>query len=95
MKDILELIKKQRLFFDGGMGTCLQSEGLMPGEKPESWCIKKPDIIEKIHREYFKAGANIVTTNTFGVYRDKFTDFEEIISAAIYIAKKATDGKED
>ena len=95
MKDILELIKKQRVFFDGGMGTCLQSEGLMPGEKPESWCIKKPDIIEKIHREYFKAGANIVTTNTFGVNRDKFPDYEEIISAAISIARKATDGRED
>ncbi len=95
MKDILKLIKEKRIFFDGGTGTCLQSRGLKPGEKPELWSIEKPEIIEELHRAYFEAGANVATTNTFGVNKDKFENFAEIISASISCAKKAAGDYED
>ena len=89
MKDILNLIKKKRIFFDGGTGTYLQAHGLKAGEKPELWNIEKPMVIEGLHRAYFEAGCNVATTNTFGVNRDKFSNYREIISAAIECAKKA------
>lgn len=95
MKDILTLIQKKRLFFDGGTGTYLQAHGLTSGERPENWCIEKPEIIENLHRTYFESGANIVCTNTFGVNKDKFENYREIIQAAIDIAKRAKDGKEE
>ncbi|MBQ8588570.1 MAG: homocysteine S-methyltransferase family protein, partial [Clostridia bacterium] len=95
MKNILDLLKEKRLFFDGGMGTLLQSKGLGAGEKPEVWNIEKSEIIEGIHREYFAAGANIVKTNTFGINKDKFDNFAELIEAGISCAVRAKDGKSE
>ena len=39
---------KKLLFFDGGMGTLLQKEGLLPGELPENWNIEKKEAIRSI-----------------------------------------------
>ncbi len=89
MKNVLDVLKKRRIYFDGGTGTYLQARGLKPGEKPELWNISHPDVIEGLHREYFLAGSDIATTNTFGVNRDKFENYEEIIRCAINCAKKA------
>ena len=53
-------------FFDGGYGTLLQSRGLPAGLSPELWGLKEPDIIRAVHQDYINAGANVLTTNTFG-----------------------------
>lgn len=87
--NLQKLIEKGFVFIDGGMGTQLQSKGLKPGEVPEEWNITNSQIIEKIHREYFEAGANIATSNTFGANPIKTPKYEEYIIAAINNAKKA------
>lgn len=87
--DIKQAIKTKRLYFDGGMGTLLQESGLKTGELPEKFNIEHSDTIVNIHLEYLKAGANILTTNTFGANSFKFQNLEEIIFAAISNAKKA------
>ena len=69
---LLERLGRELLFFDGGMGTLLQKEGLLPGELPEIWNIEHGDVIQKIHKSYFEAGSNIVLTNTFGANAIKF-----------------------
>ena len=92
MKNIIDLIKEKRIYFDGGMGTMLQKQGLKPGELPELWNVEHPDIITDIHRQYLNAGANIITTNTFGINSLKYTNYDELISAAINCAKNAIDG---
>ena len=76
---------------DGGMGTLLQEKGLPVGELPERWNLTHADVITDIHREYFDAGSNVVSANTFGANGLKFSDEEldGIISAAFYNAKKA------
>ena len=88
---VREYLKNHNLYLDGGMGTLLQKQGLMPGELPERWNISHPEEIIKIHRDYFDAGSNIVNTNTFGANILKFSDTEldEIIKAAIENAKTA------
>ena len=63
---------KELLFFDGGMGTLLQEQGLQAGELPETWNLSRPEIITEIHREYLDAGSDVVTTNTFGANHFKF-----------------------
>ncbi len=93
--NICELIKNKRIYVDGGMGTLLQARGLLPGELPEIWSITHPDIIEDIHRRYLEAGANIITTNTFGVNILKHDNYAELIKSAIDCAKKAREGFED
>lgn len=88
-----EYIKDNILIFDGAMGTMLQKKGLKLGENPELLNIKEPAIIEEIHRDYIKSGANVITTNTFGANELKLKlcnlEVEEAVSAAVEIAKKA------
>lgn len=86
----------RRLFFDGGMGSLLQEKGLKPGELPETWNILHPEIVEQIHADYLNAGADVVTTNTFGVNRFKYKkeenySVEEVVTAAVQIAKRAVE----
>lgn len=95
MNNILDVIKKRRIYFDGGTGTYLQANGLKPGEEPELWNISHPNVIENMHRAYFSAGSDVATTNTFGVNRDKFQNYEEIIRSAIECANRAREGFED
>lgn len=95
---ILDYLKENILILDGGMGTLLQSAGLPSGELPERWNISHPEVIRKIHRDYFMAGSNVVSTNTFGANILKFSkdELEEIIYAAVEnakIAKENTDGE--
>lgn len=85
------------IIFDGGMGSMLQSEGMKAGEFPESYNIKAPNIIYKIHKAYINAGADIITTNTFGASSYKLKDSglaqEEVIKKAVGIAKEAAGDK--
>lgn len=87
--NILEKIHSSLTYFDGGMGTLLQEQGLMPGELPELWNISHSGIITDIHRAYLESGCNIISTNTFGANRLKFENLEEIITAAVQNAKQA------
>lgn len=79
------------VYLDGGMGTLLQASGLKPGEHPEHWNISHPEVITKIHKDYYDAGSNVVSTNTFGANSLKFApeELEEIIKAAFENAKAA------
>ncbi len=89
--EILSYLKTNILCLDGGMGTLLQGQGLLPGELPERWNITHPDVIRKIHQDYFDAGSNVVNANTFGANSLKFShnELREIIKSAIENAKKA------
>lgn len=88
---VLEYMKDNLLFLDGGMGTMLQDRGLAPGELPERWNYNRPEDVTDIHRMYYDAGSNVVSTNTFGANILKFDEEEldKIISAAISNVKKA------
>ena len=87
--DILSLMKNGFVFFDGGMGTMLQANGLVAGECPEQWNITHPEIITKVHKMYFEAGANVATANTFGANPLKIDNTEEVVKNAIANAKNA------
>ncbi len=96
--NIREFIGNKILIFDGAMGTMLQSMGLKAGQIPELLNIEDKDKIVNIHKKYIEAGANIITTNTFGANELKLrdTDYtpEEIIESAVENAKTAAQGKE-
>lgn len=86
---ILERIKQERLYFDGGTGTCLQSRGLKPGEKPETWNLTHPEEIIRLHKAYLDAGCHIIKTNTFGINKDRFPNAHALIEAALHNAREA------
>ena len=87
--NIRDLLGKQRLYFDGGMGTLLQAAGLRPGELPEIWNLTHAETVKNIHLDYLNAGSNIISTNTFGANCLKFDNLEEILAAAVKNAKDA------
>ena len=83
------------LVFDGAMGTMLQAAGIEPGGAGELWNVENAEAVEAIHAAYLEAGANIVTTNTFGGSRPRLDmhgagdRVHELNKAAAQIAKKA------
>ena len=84
------------IIFDGAMGTMLQGKGLKPGGRPDTMSITAPEVVESVHRMYVEAGSDIICANTFGAnaYALRRTGYspEEVITAAINIAKKASGG---
>jgi 5-methyltetrahydrofolate--homocysteine methyltransferase len=66
-ENILQRLEQgDRLVSDGAMGTQLQQRGLPAGHCPEEFNLSHPDVVLSIYRDYYEAGADIVTTNTFG-----------------------------
>ena len=89
---IRDILGKQILFFDGGMGTMLQKNGMKGGEIPELININNPDLIKSIHTQYLNAGADIITTNSFGANPLKLNgevSAEAVAEAAVKLAKEA------
>ena len=94
-KKITELIRERRVYFDGGTGSMIQSMGLEPGEEPALWNRTHPDRIASIYRQYYEAGCDVVSTNTFGINRTKFEDYDELIQAAVRICREEADKFEE
>jgi 5-methyltetrahydrofolate--homocysteine methyltransferase len=98
-------LKKRILIMDGAMGTMLQAANLSPedfGGEQYDGCneylnITRPDVIEAIHLEYLRAGADIIETNTFGATSIVLEEYNlshlayEINKKAAEIARKAAD----
>ncbi|MGD1009914.1 MAG: homocysteine S-methyltransferase family protein [Candidatus Aminicenantales bacterium] len=67
----MDLIRQRTVLLDGAMGTELMARGLPQGKFPEEWNIERPDVVQEIHRNYFLAGSDMVSTNSFGASRIK------------------------
>ena len=66
MSDLYAALAAGTLTSDGAMGTMLQERGLTDGGAPELWNVDHADVVEGILEEYAAAGAQLITTNTFG-----------------------------
>ena len=97
MSAIYEALEKGILISDGAMGTMLQGKGLTDGGAPELWNVDNPTAIEEVLEEYAAAGANLITTNTFGGTRGRLQmhgledRLFELNKAGAEIARKVAD----
>ena len=87
-------LKNGVIIADGAMGTRIMELGVNLKETPsELLNIKKPELIEKIHREYIESGANLILSNTFmcNIINAKRNNYnlEEVIESGLHIAKRA------
>ena len=84
---------KAYLVQDGAIGTQLQAHGLAQGGQiPDLASITDPDVVTLVHREYVDAGAQMVTTNSFGANEIKLkgqASVEEVCSASVACAKQS------
>lgn len=85
------------VLLDGGMGRELFFRGI-DISKP-SWSagalLSHPDVVQQVHLDYIHAGADIITTNTYGVIREDLSKegmdhlFDKMNSTACLLAEKA------
>ncbi len=90
MRRLNDIIKERILVLDGATGTMIQNyhltesdfrgqrfadlQGQMKGNN-DMLCLTRPDIVEDIHCRYLKAGADIISTNTFSSQRVSQADY--------------------
>jgi 5-methyltetrahydrofolate--homocysteine methyltransferase len=96
MRPILErLAAGEVIVGDGALGTMVMARGVKPGEAPESINLTRGDLLEDIARQYIDAGAELVTTNTFGGSPARLRQYgldgetEAINRAAVEAARRA------
>ena len=90
-KTLLELFDNRILILDGAMGTMIQKLNLQENDfrgarfarhtvnlqgNNDLLSITRPDIIERIHKQYFEAGADFVETNTFNSNSISMADYD-------------------
>ena len=74
MNSLEDIIRKRILVLDGAMGTMIGSVMGKVGNTDEL-NLSRSDVVADIHRKYLKAGADIITTNTFSSQRISQADY--------------------
>ena len=91
----LERIRKGPILGDGAMGTVLYERGVFVNRCFDELNLSQPSMVEEVHQEYLRAGAEILETNTFGANRVKLAahgledQVAEINRAGVALARKA------
>ena len=92
-----QAIQKGVLVFDGAMGTEIYRHHVFTNRCFDELCLSDPKLIRQIHREYCGAGADVLTTNTFGANRVALARFglaeqlQKIHRAGAKIAREVAD----
>src|ERR1700753_2760699 len=94
--DFIQAIADEHVYlFDGAMGTMLYAKGVFINKCYDELNLRSPEIVLEVHRQYVRAGAEILESNTYGANRVKLRAFgiedelREINMRAVAIARKA------
>ena len=95
MKNILqERLNFKTVIFDGAMGTELYKRNFFVNVSYENLCLSAPKVVQEIHTAYKNAGAEVLTTNSYGANFANLSKFglgdkvEEINAASVKLARK-------
>jgi homocysteine S-methyltransferase len=92
-----ELLARGVLVFDGAMGTEIYRHHVFTNRSFDELCLSDAKLIESIHREYCDAGADVLTTNTFGANRVALANYglaekvRDINRAGAALARRVAD----
>src|ERR1041384_1222977 len=75
MQPFSEALDSRVLVCDGAMGTMLYARGVFINKSFDALNLAQPDLVAEVHKEYVRAGADIIETNTFGANRIKLGTF--------------------
>jgi methionine synthase I (cobalamin-dependent)/5,10-methylenetetrahydrofolate reductase len=74
--DFIQAVADEHVYlFDGAMGTMLYSKGVFINKCYDELNVRSPEIVLEVHRQYVRAGAEILETNTYGANRVKLQGF--------------------
>lgn len=100
MEGLLERLERgDRLVGDGAWGTMLMQRGLPAGHPPEWIALERPEVLAEVARLYVEAGADLVTTDTFGgtsfrlALHDLEAEGERINRQAVEAVRRAVEGR--
>lgn len=94
-RSLADLLASRVVLFDGAMGTELYKRNHFVNVCFEELCVREPKAVREVHEANRKAGADVLTTNSFGANRYKLSDYllaertVEIASAAARLAREA------
>ncbi len=96
MKNFREVLDSDGIYvFDGAVGTRFYDKGVFINRSYDELNLTSPDLVSEVHKEYVKAGADIIETNTFGATRHKLQQYSlenklrEINIAGVRLAREA------
>jgi len=90
-----EALRERVVIFDGGMGTEIYKRNFFVNTCFDELCLTAPQVIGEIHRAYAEAGAEVLTTNSFGANANRLGKFglrdkvAAINAAAVRLAREA------
>lgn len=74
-RDLRAQLDRRVLVADGAMGTVLYSKGIFINRCFDELNLSMPDLVRDTHRDYVRAGAEIIESNTFGANRARLAAF--------------------
>ncbi len=95
-----EALARGLLVFDGAMGTEIYRHHVFTNRSFDELCLSDPKLIRQIHSEYRDAGADVLTTNTFGANRLLLAKFglaeklPEILRGGARLAREVADASD-
>src|SRR6185295_7643796 len=75
MQPLIDALEQRVLVCDGAMGTMLYSRGIFINQSFDAMNLTQAELVQDVHQEYVRAGADILETNTFGANRIKLSSF--------------------
>jgi homocysteine S-methyltransferase len=100
MANLLELLHERIVIGDGATGTYLYELGVPLPACLEEANLTRPDLVDRVYREYAEAGAQVIETNSFGANRVRLARFgletqvAEINRRAVQVARDALQGRD-
>jgi len=67
----MDMVNARPVVFDGAIGTQLYERGIYINRSFDDANLTRQDMVRSVHRAYLTAGADVLTTNTFGSNRIK------------------------
>src|SRR5690242_9530535 len=96
MQDFIQAIADEHVYlFDGAMGTMLYAKGVFINKCYDELNLRSPEMVLEVHKQYVRAGAEVLETNTYGANRVKLRgfgiddDLRDINIAGAELARKA------
>jgi homocysteine S-methyltransferase len=90
----IDALERGGLVFDGAMGTALYERGILYSQSFDQLSVVRPEIVKQVHESYLRAGADLLSTNSFGANRFRLAthsleaEVERINRAAVAIARE-------
>lgn len=67
--ELTDLFNRELLIFDGAMGTELYRRHIFTNRCYDELCLSDPRLVMEIHQDYLRAGADVLTSNSYGANR--------------------------